>query len=214
MAKQLIYEPMTAFTDLLITLLGSYFAWKLFLLYGQSTAGVHLYWGLAFVMVSIGALLGAVSHGVGPHFAPFVKNTLWKLTTLSIGGVSVFFLMTVIHHLPGLSLVFWIKWIPVLAYLIYFCVILVNDQFLNVILFYVPIMIIVLMTMLYSQFSLGTVGSGYISIGIIISFIGAGVQASRLGLHQHFNHNDIYHVIQMIGMGFFYHGATLLTDLS
>jgi len=61
---------------------------------------------------------------------------------------------------------------------------------------------------------LGTVGSGYISIGIIISFIGAGVQASRLGLHQHFNHNDIYHVIQMIGMGFFYHGATLLTDLS
>jgi Family of unknown function (DUF6962) len=31
-------------------------------------------------------------------------------------------------------------------------------------------------------------------------------------LQRHFNHNDLYHVIQMVGMYVFYKGAILLRD--
>ncbi len=213
MKKQLIYEPMTAITDLIIAGLGIYFAKELFELYGQLGFEVHWHWAFAFLMVAVGAFLGAVSHGIGPHFAPIVKKSIWKLTTLSVGAVAVFFLMTVVYHLPGFSESAWIKWVPIAVYVFYVGVIFNNDQFLNVILFYVPAMILVLAAMLYSQFVLGSPGAGYISIGILISFIGAAVQASGRGFHQHFNHNDIYHVIQMAGMWFFYSGAVRLTDL-
>lgn len=213
MKKQFIYEPMTAFTDLLITAMGIYFCRELFTHFGETAAEFHRYWGWAFFMAGFGAFLGAVSHGIGPHFSPMIKKSLWKLTTLSVGGVAVFFLLTVVHLFPELSMNVWIKSIPIAAYLIYAVVIFKNDRFLNVILFYVPAMIVVLIAMLYSQFSLGLAGAGFVSIGILISFAGAGIQASKAGFHKHFNHNDLYHVIQMIGMWFFYKGALQLMPL-
>ncbi len=205
--RQLIYEPMTAFTDLIIAILGSYFALELFRHFGQTDIAEHWYWSLAFIMVSLGAFFGAVSHGIGPHFSAIVKNVLWKLTTLSIGAVAMFFLFMLIHHLPGLEK---LRWLPISIYVIYIFVILRDDKFLNVIRYYVPIMFIVLLGMIYSQFILHNQGVGYVSIGIIISFVGAGVQTSRFDLHKHFNHNDIYHVIQMFGMWFLFKGAMMM----
>ena len=45
-----------------------------------------------------------------------------------------------------------------------------------------------------------------------VSFAAAGVQVSGLDLHQHFNHNDLYHVIQLVGLYAFYRGGLMLTD--
>ncbi|MBC8216105.1 MAG: hypothetical protein H8E64_06300 [Candidatus Marinimicrobia bacterium] len=208
--RQLIYEPMTAFTDLIITVLGLMFAKGLYEHFSVTALNVHLYWGFAFFMLATGAFFGAVSHGFGPYFSQKVKAILWKITTLSIGIVSVSFLYVLIDYFPGVSSLGWIRWIPFIFYIVYILVIMVNDKFINVIRFYVPVMLLVLLAMLYSQFVMKTAGPGYVSIGILISFIGAGVQASRFDLHKHFNHNDIYHVIQMFGMWFLYKGAMMM----
>jgi hypothetical protein len=47
----------------------------------------------------------------------------------------------------------------------------------------------------------------WIAAGVAVSFVGAGVQMSGFGLHEHFNHNDLYHVIQMVGLWLFWRGA-------
>jgi hypothetical protein len=47
---------------------------------------------------------------------------------------------------------------------------------------------------------------------VLVSFLAAGVQFNEIALHQHFNHNDLYHVIQMGGMYLFYRGALVLKD--
>jgi hypothetical protein len=39
--------------------------------------------------------------------------------------------------------------------------------------------------------------------------IGAIVQQQRLALHQHFNHNDLYHLIQIAGLWLLYRGGLL-----
>ena len=39
---------------------------------------------------------------------------------------------------------------------------------------------------------------------------GAMVQASGFRLHEHFNHNDLYHVIQMVALVLLYRGAKRL----
>ncbi len=48
--------------------------------------------------------------------------------------------------------------------------------------------------------------------GVAVSFAAAAVQQSGLALHRHFNHNDLYHVIQMGGLYLLYRGGLLLRD--
>jgi hypothetical protein len=47
---------------------------------------------------------------------------------------------------------------------------------------------------------------------IAVSALAALVQYHRVALHQHFNHNDLYHVIQIAGVALFYRGGKLLRD--
>jgi hypothetical protein len=44
--------------------------------------------------------------------------------------------------------------------------------------------------------------------------LAAAVQASGFALHRHFNHNDLYHVVQIAAMVLFYTGARRLRDRS
>jgi pimeloyl-ACP methyl ester carboxylesterase len=49
---------------------------------------------------------------------------------------------------------------------------------------------------------------------IAVSAVAAAVQYFRVTLHQHFNHNDLYHLIQIAGMALFFRGGKLLRDRS
>ena len=51
-----------------------------------------------------------------------------------------------------------------------------------------------------------------IILGIIISFVAAGVQQSGIALHEHMNYNDIAHFVQMVAMWCFYQGSIVLQD--
>jgi hypothetical protein len=57
-----------------------------------------------------------------------------------------------------------------------------------------------------------TPGSRWLIGSILISLVGGLVQARRLGLHRHFNHNDLYHVIQTFALYAFYRGGARLVD--
>ncbi len=54
--------------------------------------------------------------------------------------------------------------------------------------------------------------AGWIVAGILASFVGAGVQMSGFALHRHFNHNDLYHVIQAGALYLLFRGGMLLRD--
>ena len=49
--------------------------------------------------------------------------------------------------------------------------------------------------------------------GIGVTLIGLGIQQSGWSPAEHFNHNDLYHVIQMAGLFCFYRGALALHAL-
>jgi hypothetical protein len=46
--------------------------------------------------------------------------------------------------------------------------------------------------------------------GIGVSLAGALLQRAGLSLHRHFNHNDLFHVLQTIGIYFYYRAGALL----
>jgi hypothetical protein len=45
---------------------------------------------------------------------------------------------------------------------------------------------------------------------VAVSVAAGAVQAMKLAPHPHFNHNDLYHVIQIAAMWLFYRGARLI----
>jgi hypothetical protein len=54
--------------------------------------------------------------------------------------------------------------------------------------------------------------AGWIVAGVLVSLVAGLLQARRVGWHRHFNHNDLFHVIQMIAVYLLYRGGTLLVD--
>ncbi len=112
---------MTVFTDLLITILASYFAVKLIGLTENQFIARH-YWGWAMVALAIGALLGAISHGVGPYFSANLKGIIWKLTIASIGLTAVLMFLGTAYHLVPMSILKWLAGIIIITYILYLTV--------------------------------------------------------------------------------------------
>jgi len=212
MERPFIYEPMTVITDFMITILAIYLARQLTTQYEVTLQNNQWHWIRAFWMLGLGAFLGAVSHGWGPYMPELAQSWIWKVTTISIGFVSFFIIMSTLHVLFPFKTVQLVRAIPVIFLGIYLIQITRNPEFINVIKFYAPAMIFTLIAMAVLYFTKGASGSNFIIAGILISFLAAGIQVSGFSLHKHFNHNDIYHVIQMIGMIFLYRGAQRLTD--
>jgi hypothetical protein len=52
----------------------------------------------------------------------------------------------------------------------------------------------------------------WIVAGVTLGVLGLGIQVTGFRAHQFFNHNDIFHVIQIVAMGLFFVGARRLKD--
>ena len=57
-------------------------------------------------------------------------------------------------------------------------------------------------------------GVRWLRRGIVVSAVGILLMVTKVSLHQHFNHNDLYHVAQMVGLYSFYKGAVLLHGIN
>lgn len=56
-------------------------------------------------------------------------------------------------------------------------------------------------------------GIAWMKRALVVTLAGLAVLVGKLSLHEHFNHNDLYHVVQMVGLYFLYRGARLLHGL-
>ena len=93
--------------------------------------------------------------------------------------------------------------------IIYVLVVIKKPLFIVAIIGYVPAMLYVLImeiiTLTITNSQNAKISATWNILAVIVSFIGAGIQASKkIVIHKHFNHNDLYHVIQMIGLILFY----------
>ena len=55
-------------------------------------------------------------------------------------------------------------------------------------------------------------GMGWLVAGVAVSLVALLVQVRRIAFHRHFNHNDLYHVIDMVALYVFFRGAVQLVD--
>lgn len=189
-----IHEPMTLATDYLLAGITAWLAWRL-----PKTFHSQRWWGAAFAALALGAFLGGTWHG-------FVQSdALWKATVLTVGVASFAMLAgSAIATTSGSSRNLLLAF-AVVKLIVYSGWMLRRDEFIFVVLDTGVAFAAVAALHLWRF-------NGWLLAGVAVSVLAALVQASGFDLHRHFNHNDLYHVIQIGAMVLLYRGARLLSD--
>lgn len=181
-------EPTTAITDFLLAAVAFVLAFK--------SLGA---WRFAFLFTGIAALAGGVY-----HTAPSVA--VWKVTVMSV-GVATFFLIAAAARATlsarAASIVIGVAGIQFLLYAAWMAT---HDEFIYVIADYGTGLLCA--AVLYvTAFRHITRAAKFVLASIAVSVVGAAVQASGFTLHPRFNHNDLYHVIQIFALILLYRGG-------
>ena len=202
----MITEPMTLFTDYALATVTGMLAVSLLRLGrpGQSSATL---WAGAFIAISAAALIGGTYHGGGHILSERVLAGLWKITMFISGFISFFMLMAAVVSCLPKRWHFWVLGVTVLKLLLYLVWVSAHDEFLYVVYDYGSAMIVVLCLYTTMIFRIGQKGSLWIIGGLILSVTAAIFQRSGWDISPHFNHNDLYHVIQMGAVYLIYKGV-------
>lgn len=197
-----IAEPMTLLTDYV---LAGVTAWLCFLLFKNAQLQKsRKFWALAFAALALGAFLGGTWHG-------FVQSDLlWKATVLAVGVASFGMLVgsgyATFGGTPfGEQLRNAVIAVATFKLILYSGWMLIRDDFIYVIADTGSAFFGVALMHLWKL-------NGWILAGVAVAVAAALVQASGFALHRHFNHNDLYHVIQIAAMALLYRGARQLKD--
>lgn len=203
-------EPMTLLTDYLLGGVCAWLGWRLWAAREGHTA--RRLWAMALGALALAALAGGSYHGFAPMLAPAALAALWRLTVLSIGvasfamlcgsgaAVTTGTLRRVVLGLAALKLALYSAWMAG------------HDDFVFVIVDTGTAMAGVAVLHAWSLARSRERASLWMLAAVGVSVLAAAAQASGYALHRHFNHNDLYHVIQVAAMILFYNGAVLLTD--
>lgn len=220
-----IFEPMTVFTDFILAGMSFYFGHVLY--WNSKKLGKNnsydtrysQFWGITFLFLGFAALLGGAFHGfihMKPEY-PMLERA-WPFTVMCMGMVSFYMLLTIaMEYFPRFrNIIFLLAYFKVMVFLLlmfgypkkYF-----GDfqevSFNLVILDYAPIMLLLLAMNTVEFFKTKSPAAKKMIIGVFLSFAGTLIQMSGFGFHQHFNHNDIYHVVQMFSITFIFKAIQL-----
>jgi hypothetical protein len=208
-----IREPMTFATDLALGALTAFFATRLV----QRAALVHStpmkLWAAAFAASASAAIAGGCRHGLVEMMSPREALLLWIATMLFVGLTSFFLLASAaLAALPRAAarIVVAVAAVKLAAYAVW---VLDHHEFRWVIYDYASAMIAVAALQI-PRLRRPASGARWILLGIGVSFAAAAVQYLRLAPHPHFNHNDLYHVIQMAATALLYRGGRDLAERS
>ena len=168
---------------------------------------VSYFMGVQFFSLSLGAFLGGSHYVFGHRLPNYIAKVIWMLTLIFIGITGLF--------LAGSAATFYINETGKFGLMLGSAILVIkyvlglskNNTFHHAIKIYVTLIILALIGFIPAFFSLGYTGALQIVIGLLVNLSAAGVQASGLTLHQHFNHNDLFHVLLILGMIFIYRGG-------
>jgi hypothetical protein len=187
---------MTALTDVLLCAVAFGLGARLFRSEPRESGRARRLWGLAFGLSGLAALAGAVLHGRGPWLPPAAVRAGWQVVFHAMATASFLLVtgtlrarvaaplrawLTALFGLKLLAQAYWMSGHPEFRYLVF-------D--------YASGLLCVLLCEL-GPLARGEASARGIVPGIAAAFLAAWLQQQRCGFGPAFNHNDLYHVLQM-----------------
>lgn len=169
-------------------------------------------WGWAFLAFAVAAFAGGAFHGFRLLFPEAVLVWLWKATIYAIGAFGTTAVCgSIVAATRGRARALLFGGMIAIA-AVYAAFMATHDAFVYVVYFNVAAMVFLLALQLWTLWRRRDPASPWIVAGIAVSAGAAAVQVSGVRLSAHFNHNDLFHVIQMPGVWLLFHGARLMPE--
>ena len=187
-------EPDVTITDYLLSLACAIFAWWCW----RRRADAHLWYIVFFITLCLASLFGGTVHGFVPS-GPW-SDVLWCGVLLSLGGTAVAMWGITTELGCGPSTRRIVMRVVVFCAVIYLGAVLSGArEFWISFIAYLPAAVGMLVVYARRRRQAGPWRWGI--IGVLLTFVAAGVQVGQVALHPHwFNHNALYHLIQVIAL--------------
>ena len=199
-------QAITSITDLLL-------AAEVFFLAGRMSRtpkdrfSAAWYFSGALLLLGVAAFLGGIDHG---FFEPanMPRYLIQRSDWIVLGGVTFCLLMTTAKQFFPPKVQRVVSIVAVVQFIANAAAVLLVDSFLDVILNYVPVMLL-LLVMSFVGLSSGR-GSPQMIVGILILFAASGIQAAGVDVLTPLDRNGLYHLVSMIGIVLMYFGGVQL----
>lgn len=161
-------------------------------------------WSAAIGLIGLAAALGAAAHGL--VLAQSLHQRIWQILNVALAMAVALFVVGVVFDLWGKSAFY--KALPVML-LISLGFFAATSRYPGIFFVFIVFeglaLIFALIAYVFLSWRGELAGAGLIAVGILFSIIAAGIQAKKsisITLIWHFDHNGVYHLIQIIGLIF------------
>lgn len=208
----MLTEPVTMLTDYGLGTLCAFLGWRLWV--GGRVPGRMgtRFWAFGMGALALAAFAGGTVHGWALVLTSPMLLVLWMIVGLAIGLASGCFFAGTLVATVAAPMGRWLMAVPCLQFVGYAVWMIRHSDFRYVIYNYGVVLAVISFLQLYDGFVRKASSAGWILAGIAVSFLAASVQLSGISLHHSFTQNDLYHLVQAVGVAVFYRGASLLQD--
>ena len=205
-------EPMTMATDFALGALSAGWSMSLARIARRDHQRSVAWWSASFASFALASIVGGAYHGFAHDLAPRTLTNLWTLVTLAMGLGSFLMLCAAIVAATASAWRRTLLAAAVIKLVLFAILVAGSESFLLLVLDYGTAQLAILVLAAFSWQRERAPSAPWLVAGIATSALGAVVQQSGFALHANFNHNDIYHVIQMLGLYLLYRGGALFCD--
>jgi len=164
------------------------------------------WWAVAFLATGVAAVLGGTSHGYAPVLDKQTHGLIWRLTYVTVGLANFCILYGAgLVAVPGRARRAVLA-VLVVRLLVVAAALIALAQFRYVLYDY-AITLAGLLGLAAALAARGQRGAAWVVAGVAASTLGALVQLGRIGQGRAFNHNDVFHVVQAIGIALYARGG-------
>lgn len=200
-------EPAVTITNLLLATECWAFAIRLHRV--KDANGVIKWFGRLFVLLGIAAILGAATHGFVAENIGLASRFVWTSNLLALGAAGVATAMIAAKVVIAEKRQALVKRLLAAAFLIYVPVVLfVTQEFAIALVAALPSVGFLMVALLALYRRTATPGILFGICGLVLTLLGGGQQQLQLGIDPvQFNHNAVYHVIQIVAFFLLFMGA-------
>ncbi len=199
----MIAEPMTLATDYVLAAANAIFGALLL----RTQNRPRRLWAFGFLALSVSAFVGGTYHGFTLYLGAGLNAALWQITELAIGTASFLLLMAVTGLYATGTLRTGLRIFAAIKYVVYVAWMASHDEYRFAIYDTGVTLVVTVLLSLAALRMWHHSAAKWLLGGVAVSILAATAQSSGVRIHEHFNHNDLYHVIQLMGMYLLYRGG-------
>lgn len=205
--RYIIHEPSTFFTNLPILIMATFFGFEIWSFYDQTSHPFYFNVGCSFYSLSVAAMIGAFFHGFGPYFKDFLRERIWKFALIGIGFTSFFNLMAAVAAIVSAEYYATWCWILAIGLALFIRQTVKFQGFGHSIKFIAVAVILTLIAFCVFAWRNFEAGPLNLLLSNVLTAASGVLWTTRWSINERLNHNDLFHLIQLISLWLTYQGA-------